>query len=72
MDYKLSQSILDKIINDNDFSLRMCLHMKIRQQTLFKLVRAESDSLRLPEQVAFYKQEGFTEDEIFDVTKTKQ
>ncbi|HAD79037.1 MAG TPA: hypothetical protein DCF99_06035 [Flavobacteriaceae bacterium] len=72
MDYKLSQSILDKILNDNDFSLRMCLHMKIRQQTLFKLVRAESDSLRLPEQVAFYKQEGFTEDEIFDVTKTKQ
>jgi len=72
MDYKLSQSILDKIINDNDFSLRMCLHMKIRQQTLFKLVRAKSDSLRLPEQVAFYKQEGFTEDEIFDVTKTKQ
>ncbi len=72
MDYKLSQSILDKILNDNDFSLRMCIHMKIRQQTLFKLVRAESDSLRLPEQVAFYKQEGFTEDEIFDVTKTKQ
>ena len=72
MGYKLSQSILDKILNDNDFSLRMCIHMKIRQQTLFKLVRAESDSLRLPEQVAFYKQEGFTEDEIFDVTKTKQ
>ncbi len=68
MDYKLSERILDKIINDNDFSLRLCLHMKIRQQTLFKHVRAKSDSLRLPEQIAFYKKEGFTEDEIFEQT----
>lgn len=72
MKYELANEILDRILNDNDFSLRMSLHMKIRQDSLFRLVKRNSPLLKLPEQVAFYKNEGFTEDEIFDVTKTKQ
>ena len=72
MKYELAQKILDRIIDDNEFSLKMSMHMRIRQDTLFRLVKTKSDSLRLPEQVAFYKQEGYAENEIFNVTQTKQ
>ena len=72
MKYELAQKILDRIFDDNDFSLKMSMHMRIRQDTLFRAAKRKSDLLKLPEQVAFYKAEGYEEDEIFDVTKTKQ
>lgn len=69
MKYKLAQKILDRILDDNDFSLRLSMHMGIRQESLFRLAKREGNSLKLPEQVAFYKTEGFDESEIFEETK---
>ena len=39
--------------------------MKKRQDTIIRLAKSENDILRLPEQIDFYKKEGFNEDEIF-------
>ena len=69
MKYELSNEILERILNDNEFSLKMSMHMKIRQDSLFRAVKNKSVSLRLPEQIAFYKQEGYTDEQIFEVTK---
>ena len=65
MKYLLSKKILEKIIKDNDFSLKLSLHMKKRQDTIIRLAKSENDILRLPEQIDLYKKEGFNEDEIF-------
>ncbi len=65
MKYLLSKKILEKIIKDNDFSLKLSLHMKKRQDTIIRLAKSQNDILRLPEQIDFYKKEGFNEDEIF-------
>ena len=64
MKYELAQEILDRILNDNEFSLKMSLHMKIRQDSLFRLVKRKSDILRLPEQLEFYESEGYKSEEI--------
>lgn len=72
MKYVLAQTILDRILTDNDFSLRMSLHMNIRQDSLFRLVKRNSNSLNLPEQVAFYKEEGYEEDKIFEIIETEE
>ena len=66
MKYLLSQKILDKIIQDNEFSLLLSLHLKKRQDTVIRLAKEHADILRLPEQVAFYKSKGFSEEEIFE------
>lgn len=36
MKYLLSKKILEKIIKDNDFSLKLSLHMKKRQDTIIR------------------------------------
>ena len=71
MKYELAQSLFNRILQDNEFSLKMALHMNIRQDTLFRLVKRKSDLLKLPEQVDFYKAQGYKEDQIFKKTKTK-
>ena len=65
MKYLLSEKICQKILTDNLFSLKLSEYLGKKQDTVRRLVKRNSDILRLPEQVAFYESHGFTRDEIF-------
>ncbi len=71
MKYLLSQKILDRILSDNDFSLALSQHLKKKQDTVIRLAKRQSDILRLPEQINFYKEKGYAEEEIFDIVEEK-
>lgn len=71
MKYLLSSKILEKILSDNDFSLALSQHLKKKQDTVIRLAKRQSDILRLPEQINFYKNNGYTEEEIFDIVEEK-
>lgn len=63
----LSKKILNRIIVDNEFSLYLSLHLKMRQDTVIKMAKKESDVLRLPEQLDFYRSYGYEDKDLFDV-----
>lgn len=71
MKYLLSSKILSRILSDNEFSLALSLHLKKKQDTVIRLAKRESDILRLPEQINFYKENGYQEEEIFDIVDEK-
>ncbi len=69
MKYKLAQKILDRIIHDNEFSLLLSLHMKRRQESVIRLAKGNKSALRLPEQMDFFREQGYSEDEILEFIK---
>lgn len=71
MKHLLSSKILSRILSDNEFSLALSLHLKKKQDTVIRLAKRESDILRLPEQINFYKENGYQEEEIFDIVDEK-
>ncbi|ANF51720.1 hypothetical protein A0O34_14935 [Chryseobacterium glaciei] len=71
MKYLLSSKILNRILSDNEFSLALSLHLKKKQDTVIRLAKRESDILRLPEQINFYKENGYQQEEIFDIVGEK-
>lgn len=71
MKYPLSTKILNRILSDNEFSLALSLHLKKKQDTVIRLAKRESDILRLPEQINFYKENGYQQEEIFDIVEEK-
>lgn len=71
MKYLLSQKILDRILSDNEFSLELSQRLKRRQESIIRAAKRQSNILRLPEQIAFYKEKGYTDDDIFDIANEK-
>lgn len=71
MKYLLSSKILERILSDNEFSLALSQHLKKKQDTVIRLAKRKSDILRLPEQINFYKENGYVENEIFDIVEDK-
>lgn len=63
---KVSNKILDKILTDNDFSIRLAQVMQITQQSVKSLARRKSTKLTLYSAVDFYRNEGFSINEIFE------
>ncbi|MRM93720.1 hypothetical protein D1Z98_01675 [Riemerella anatipestifer] len=55
----LPEELKNKIKNDNDFNLRLCLHVKCTQTALNKQVKRNSKTLFLPNYIEFYKANGF-------------
>ena len=62
----VSQKIIKRIISDNDFSLRMAIHLKATQVAVILKARRKSNSLLLPNCIEFYKQNGYSDDEILE------
>ena len=56
-----------KILTDNNFSMELAKKIGIQQGSLLISIRRNRDSriLRLWEAVMFYKEQGYTEEEIF-------
>ena len=62
---KVSKIIIEKILNDNNFSIELAKRLGNQQQSVLGLARRNSRNLTLWEAVLFYKEQGFTEEEIF-------
>lgn len=65
MKLKINQKIIDRILSDNDFSMRLALKMGIQQQSVIGLARRNSNKLTLYEAILYFRENGFSDDEIF-------
>lgn len=63
---RISKKIADKISNDNLFSLEVAKILNRTQQAVMLMTKTQSDRLLHYSLVEFYKEQGFTEDEIFE------
>ena len=62
---KVSKIIIDKILNENDFSIGLAKVLDIQQQSVLGLAKRNSNKLTLFIAIQYYKESGFTENEIF-------
>ena len=67
---KVSKIIIEKILNDNEFSIELAKRLGNQQQSVLGLARRNSRNLTLWEAVMFYKEKGFTEEQIFEKDPT--
>ena len=61
----VSVLIVQKILNENNFSIELAKILDIQQQSVLGLAKRNSNKLTLFIAVQFYKEKGFTEEEIF-------
>ena len=62
---KVSKIIIHKILNENDFSIGLAKVLDIQQQSVLGLAKRNSNKLTLFIAIKYYKEKGFTEEEIF-------
>ena len=62
---KVSKIIIHKILNENDFSIGLAKVLDIQQQSVLGLAKRNSNKLKLFIAIQYYKEKGFTEEEIF-------
>lgn len=68
---KISELIIEKIKTDNDFSMGLAKIMKIQQQSVIGLARRNSEKLTLYSAILYYKEQGFTDEQIFEKSELK-
>lgn len=61
----ISKKIRQKILKDNQFSLKMAMALDKTQEAVKQAARRNSSKLTQKSYVDFFKSEGFTEEEIF-------
>ena len=62
---EVSELIIEKILNDNKFSMGLAGILGIQQQSVIGLAKRRSKNLRLYEAVLFYHEKGYTDEDIF-------
>lgn len=62
---KVSQIIIDKILNDNNFSIELAQRIGVQQQSVRALAKRNSKLLTLYAAVLFYREKGFRDEIIF-------
>lgn len=62
---KVSDFIVQKILKENNFSMELAKILDIQQQSVLGLAKRNSNKLTLYIAVKFYKDKGFSDDEIF-------
>lgn len=63
---KVSELIRKKILEDNDFSMKLATELEIQQQSVLGLARRNSNKLTLYLAVEFYRKNGFSLEQIFN------
>ena len=63
---KVSQTIIEKLLNERDFRLGTALAMKISENNVRNLAKANSENLTKYSAIKFFKANGFKENEIFE------
>lgn len=61
----VSKKIRQKILENKEFSSKVALILGVKQVSVEQLARRNSRSLTLYALVKFYKEQGFTEEQIF-------
>lgn len=61
----VSNLIVQKILKENNFSMELAKILDIQQQSVLGLAKRNSNKLTLYIAVEFYKEKGFSVDEIF-------
>lgn len=69
---KVSKVILEKILKDNSFSVKLAETLNITQLSVRNLAKRNSDKLTLYIAIKFYKEQGFSEEEIFAKEEEKE
>ena len=69
---ELTNLIIKKILNDNNFSIELAKRLGVQQQSVLGLARRNSRNLTLWEAVVFYKEQGFSEEQIFQDFKANK
>lgn len=64
MKYLLSKEICDRIISENDLSLKLSAYMKLTQQSVLKYAKNRHECLVNAAQIEFFKKLGYTYEEI--------
>lgn len=67
MKMNISKKIIDRILNDNDFSMELAMRMGIQQQSVMGLARRNSVKLTLYEAVLYYRGCGYDDKDIFSM-----
>ena len=68
---RVSQLILEKLINDKSFRLNTALALGVTERNIQMLVERKSDNLTKYAAVKYYKSTGLKEAEIFELEKQK-
>ncbi len=63
---KLGFKIKERIVSDDEFSAKLSLILNIKQQSVIAGATRNSKSLLLYPAVMFYKEQGYTDEDIFD------
>lgn len=63
---KVSEKIRELILTNNDFSLKLAQALQVTQQSVVSLAKRNSVKLTLYAAILLYKEEGFTDEEIFE------
>ena len=69
---EVTNLIIQKILNDNNFSIELAKRLGVQQQSVLGLARRNSRNLTLWEDVVFYKEQGFSEEQIFQDFKANK
>ncbi|WP_445453139.1 hypothetical protein [Flavobacterium sp. 25HG05S-40] len=63
---RVSQIIIEKLLNDKNFRLSTALALEVSERNVQNLAKANSDNLTKMSAVKVYKDNGFTDEEIFE------
>ncbi|WP_445454066.1 hypothetical protein [Flavobacterium sp. 25HG05S-40] len=63
---KVSQLILEKLLNDKNFRLNTALALNISERSVERLAERQSDNLTKMAAVNFYRSTGLTDEQIFE------
>lgn len=63
---KVSQLIIEKLLNDKNFRLKTALALGVSERNVQQLAERNSDNLTKAAAVKFYKSTGLKEREIFE------
>ncbi|MCO7354062.1 hypothetical protein [Riemerella anatipestifer] len=63
---KVRKEIIEKILTCNEFSMELAKRLGIQQQSVIGLAKRRSEKLTLYKAVLYYKEQGFTEEQIFE------
>jgi hypothetical protein len=69
---KVSQIIIEKLLNDKEFRLKTALALKVSERNIVERARANSDNLTKMAAVKVYHEFGFTDEQIFETVENEQ
>lgn len=60
----ITEKLKNRILEDNDFSLKLALRLKVSQEWLKRMAKDYNKRLLLPDTIRFYKENGIADEDI--------